>query len=246
MFRSYSKWLITIVLPVWVFIGFFSAELLASAILLFLSSLGMQLETINSSVLSTTMAAVTYLIALLIVIGLPWLAKRKKTTLKDVGLDRLMSWLDIFITPAGLIVYLILSALLMYGASRLMPWFDVNQAQDTGFSQLNQSYEFVLAFITLVVIAPVAEEALFRGYLYGKLKKLAPIPVAILITSLLFGVSHGAWNIGVDTFALSIVLCLLREITGGIWASILLHMTKNGIAYYVLFINPSILTTIGK
>ena len=94
----------------------------------------------------------------------------------------------------------------------------------------------MLAFITLVVIAPVAEEVLFRGYLYGKLKKYVPVWAAILITSALFGLIHGTWNVAVDTFALSIILCLLRESTGGIWASILLHMIKNGIAFYFLFI----------
>ena len=37
-------------------------------------------------------------------------------------------------------------------------------------------------------------------------------------------------------FALSIVLCGLREITGTIHAGILLHMLKNGIAFYLLFV----------
>jgi len=126
----------------------------------------------------------------------------------------------------------------------LFPWIDVNQVQDTGFSNLGQRYEYILAFLTLVVIAPVAEEAIFRGYLYGKVKKFVPIWVAILATSLLFGFIHGAWNLAIDTFALSIILCILRESTGSIWSSILLHMAKNSIAFYVLFINPLLLAII--
>ena len=82
--------------------------------------------------------------------------------------------------------------------------------------------------------------------MYGKLKKFVPIWVAILVTSALFGSIHGAWNLAIDTFALSIVLCLLRESTGNIWASILLHMAKNGIAFYILFINPTLFTTLGR
>ena len=118
--------------------------------------------------------------------------------------------------------------------------------EDVGFRQLNQRYEYILAFTTLIIIAPIAEEILFRGYLYGKLKKFVPIWVAILVTSALFGSIHGAWNLAIDTFALSIVLCLLRESTGNIWASILLHMAKNGIAFYILFINPTLFTTLGR
>jgi len=246
MFQNYSKWLKVLAFPVWVFIGFVCANFLASGILLLISSFGINLDSVNSAVLNSTVAALMYVLTLLIVIGLPWLIKNKRTTLKDVGLNRLMSWFDILITPVGLVAYLILTLLLTMLATQLFPWFDVQQVQDTGFSQLGQRYEYILAFVTLVIIAPFAEETLFRGYLYGKLKKIIPFWVAILITSLLFGLAHGAWNVGVDTFALSIVLCLLREVTGGIWASILLHMTKNGIAFYVLFINPSLLTTIGK
>lgn len=245
MSQSYSKWLRVLVLPGWMFIGFFSASFLTSGLFFFLRSIGVDFNTLNSTVLNTVTAAILYVFTLVIVIGLPWLVRKKKTTLKDVGLDRLMSWLDIFITPLGLIVYLILSALLVYFASKYVPWFDVDQVQNTGFDRLNQQYEYYLAFITLVIIAPVAEETLFRGYLFGNLKKLIPTWGAVLVTSLLFGIFHGAWNVGVDTFALSIVLCLLREITGGIWASILLHMAKNGIAFYILFINPTLLTTLG-
>ena len=102
-----------------------------------------------------------------------------------------------------------------------------------------------MAFLTLVVIAPVAEETIFRGYLLGKLRKFVPVWLAILATSVLFGAVHGAWNLAIDTFALSVVMSLLRQNTGSLWASILLHMTKNGIAFYILFINPAILHTLG-
>jgi membrane protease YdiL (CAAX protease family) len=53
------------------------------------------------------------------------------------------------------------------------------------------------------------------------------------------------WNVAADTFALSLVLCTLRQITGNIWAGVLLHMIKNGIAYYFLFINPDLFRTLG-
>jgi membrane protease YdiL (CAAX protease family) len=122
----------------------------------------------------------------------------------------------------------------------------INQAQDVGFSHLSKNYQYILAFITLVVIAPIAEETLFRGYLFGKLKKFVPVWVAIVATSLLFGAIHGQWDLAIDTFSLSVILCLLRQFTGNIWAPILLHMTKNGIAYYFLFINPLILATLVK
>jgi len=86
---------------------------------------------------------------------------------------------------------------------------------------------------------------LFRGYLLSKLRRHVATWIAILITSLLFGLVHFAWNVGIDTFALGIVLCLVTIWTKSLWPAILIHMLKNGIAFYFLFINPTVLTTLG-
>jgi membrane protease YdiL (CAAX protease family) len=180
------------------------------------------------------------------VLLVPLFIKKRRTSRAELGYARLPSWTDILITPAGLVVYLILSSLLMLVVSRFFVKININQPQDVGFSHISQQFEYILAFITLVVIAPVAEETLFRGFLFSKLKKFMPFWAAILITSAIFGAIHGQWDLAIDTFALSVVLCLLREITGSLWASILLHMTKNGIAFYFLFINPLLLNTLVK
>lgn len=234
-----------IALPAWVLVGFLAAQFLVGLLISLLQILQIPFDLINENVLATLFAALIYLISLGIIIGLPWLIKKRRVSLQDIGLQRLPTWTDIWMAPVGLIVYLVISALLIYAATALLPWFDVEQAQDTGFDQLSQRYEYILAFVTLVVIAPVAEEILFRGYLFGKLSKFVPIWIAILLTSVLFGFIHGAWNLAIDTFALSVVMCLLRLATGSLWAPIMLHMTKNGIAFYILFINPTLLNTLG-
>jgi len=240
------KWWMALIIPAWVFVSFFAAEALVVVLVWFLSVLHVPIGSINKVVFSASIDAFLYLVTLVIAIGVPWLIKKYQTSRIDIGLTRFPSWADILIVPAGLIVYIILSALLILLATHILPGFDVNQVQDTGFKQLSERYEYILAFITLIIIAPIAEETLFRGYLYGKLKKFVPVWVAILVTSALFGALHGAWNLAIDTFALSVILCLLRESTGNLWASILLHMTKNGIAFYFLFINPMLLSTLGR
>lgn len=238
--RSYRWWLL-IVVPVWVFVGFMTAQLLIAATFLILKTIGVSFAAINESVLSTAVAALVYVLSLLIVLGLPWLLKKRITTPKDIGLTQLPTWADIGLAPAGFIVYVLASGIVVYAISQLFPGFNATQAQDVGFSNLTEHYEYTLAFITLVVVAPFAEETLFRGYLYGKLRKSVPLWLAMIVTSALFGAIHGQWNVGVDVFVLSMVACSLREVTGGIWAGILLHMLKNGLAFYILFINPSFL-----
>lgn len=243
--RPRHNWWMLLLIPAWVIACFFVSQLVVVLLFWLLNLFNLPFEALDKTVLDTVAIALTYSFALVLIVCIPWAIKRYRTTKSDIGLTRLPSWIDILLTPAGLIVYLICSALLIFVASKIFPWFDIDQVQDVGFDQLNQRYEYILAFVSLVVIAPIAEEIIFRGYLYGKLKKSVPIWVAILATSLLFGAIHGAWNLAIDTFVLSIVLCLLREITGNIWSSILLHMAKNGIAFYILFINTSLLTTLG-
>jgi membrane protease YdiL (CAAX protease family) len=222
----------------WVLGGFAIAYLLVVAVLLVLRAAGVQLENIvNATVLNAALAAVIYVLSLTLVIGLPWLVNKRRTTKQDIGLTRLPSWMDILLAPAGFVVYFIISSLLVLVVTNLVSGFNPDQAQETGFENISQRYEYILAFVTLVIIAPIAEEILFRGYLYGKLKKHAPVWVAVLATSILFGVVHGRWNVGLDVFALSLVLCSLREVTGNIWAGMILHMLKNAVAFYFLFVN---------
>lgn len=244
-FSKYRKVLFSIGLPLWVFLGFMLAQAIIIVILQILGILGVTFEGVNSAVLNTVAAGLIYGLSLAIVIGIPWLVKKRVTTQEEVGLHRLPTWLDLLWAPAGAIAYIILTSLVTAAAMAFLPFIDFEQVQDTGFNAISQQYEYVLAFIMLVVVAPVAEEILFRGYLLGKLRKYAPLWVAIGVTSLVFAIVHFAWNVGFDVFALSIVLCLLRVMSGSLWPSILLHMMKNGLAFYFLFINPTILSTLG-
>ena len=82
------------------------------------------------------------------------------------------------------------------------------------------------------------------SFWYTVTKKHLPNILAVLITSGLFAMAHlqaGSgepllWSAAVDTFSLSLVLIYLKEKTGSLWAPIGLHMLKNSIAFYVLFL----------
>lgn len=234
-----------ILLPVWVLASFALAQVIVGIVVGLLRFLGVHLAAINESIISAIFAAIVYLLTLTLVIGLPWAIKKYRTTKEDVGISDFPRWVDLLLAPAGFVVYILLSAILLIIAAQIFPGLNTEQAQDTGFGELARGFEYLLAFLTLVVIAPVAEEILFRGYLLGKLRKHVPLWVAILLTSLLFASLHWPVSVMIDVFVLSIVLCLLRVYSKSLWPSIFLHMIKNGIAFYVLFINPTLFTTLG-
>lgn len=244
-----SYWLL-LGLPLWTLASFIIGQLLVVGLLWAVDQAGVSLADMNSAIFGASVAALSYGFSLMVAIGAPWLIRRRRTTLVTMGMQRSVQLLDIVSAPVAAVVYLIMSGILVYIVSVLAPGFDLTQQQEIGFSGLTHNYEYVFAFIALVVLAPVAEEMLFRGYLYGKLRRVASSWWTILIVSLLFAALHLPaeqlqWNVAVDVFALSIVLCFLREKTGSIWAGVLLHMMKNGLAFYLLFINTDLLRTMG-
>ncbi len=179
--------------------------------------------------------ALVYSVTLIVIIYAPKLLRKKTVTREQIGFKGLPTWTDIGLAFVGLVIYFILASLLI-SLFNLFPWFDAGQSQDVGFNNLYTMADRLIAFISLVVVAPIAEEAIFRGWLYGKLRAKISLVPAIIIVSLLFAILHGQWNVGVNVFALSIVLCVLREITGTTYSGIIVHMLKNGIAFYLLYI----------
>lgn len=193
-------------------------------------------EKLTSTVGTTIFSVVCYAATLAIVILLPAkMYKKWKTNRDQLGLNGLPTWTDIGLAPIGFVVMLILASIVTAIFS-YFPWFNADQAQNVGYSTYLSGNEKIIAFVALVVIAPIIEEIIFRGWLYGKLRRRYAMPIAILLTSLLFGIVHLQWNVGVNVFATSIILCLQREITGTVYSGILLHMLKNGVAFFLVYV----------
>ncbi len=233
-------------LPLWVAAAFMASQVFVVGLMLGVDALGVSLEGANQAVVSAVLGGATYLLSIALIIGVPWLIFKRKTSLKELGLQRLVHFKDFGWLGLGFISYLVLTMVITAISMALLPFIDFEQEQVTGYESIATSFEYVLAFMGLVIIAPVAEEVMFRGYLFGKLEAAkVKLWLNVLIVSLLFAIVHFQGNVGVDVFALSIVLCLLRVFSKSLWPAIMLHMLKNGIAFYVLFIDPSILGTLG-
>ena len=226
-------------LPAWVTLAYLISNLLVAGGFLVLDWLNVSLsDYLRPAVMQTGIATVVYLLTIAIVIAGPYYIIKSRTDWTTLGLTRLPSWTDIGLAPAAFAVYALISGVVLALMVSWFPALPLNQTQDVGFQALGSQLDNMLAFVTLVVLAPIAEEVLFRGYLYGKLKGYVSGFIAALVTSLLFAIAHFQLNVAIDVFILSLMLCGLRSLTGSIWAGVLLHMLKNMIAYYILFVSP--------
>lgn len=199
------------------------------------------------TIIQSLYSTIVYIVAIAIMLGIPALLRKKfssleknplfaKTSREELGLKGLPTWTDILLSPIGFIAQLVLGAALVEVFTLLFSWFNASEIQEVGYTDLYGTGDKIIAFIIIAIVAPIAEEIIFRGFLYGRLRKHINMPVAMLLTSLLFAFLHGQWNVAVNVFATSIILCSLREITGTIYAGTLVHILKNAIAFYLLFI----------
>ena len=222
-----------IYLPILAVITFYAAQFIVGVpMLIILGS-----ETLKTPLIATIFSSLVYILSFIFLLFTFKHIKPLKTpvTRNELGLNNLVTFSDIGLALASFFGYLAFSAILTALFS-IFPWFNLNENQPLLYSTLISPSGKILAALALVVAGPILEEVIYRGLIYGKLRKNHSLITSILTVSILFGFLHGQWNVGIDVFALSVVACLMRETTGTIYAGIILHMLKNAIAFYMLFI----------
>lgn len=101
-----------------------------------------------------------------------------------------------------------------------------------GFSWLN----FLLTLLLAGGIAPLVEETIFRGLIYGWLRAHMPIVGAIVISAAVFSAAHVIPLLFPALFVVGIILAIVYEYSGSLWTSILLHSIQNTLATTLIFL----------
>ena len=96
----------------------------------------------------------------------------------------------------------------------------------------------IAVIVMAVVVAPVAEEIIFRGYLYGVVRRYGGRVPAIMVSSLLFAAIHVHIPSLLGLGVLAVILCLLYERTGSLWATITMHAAFNASTLVMLVLWP--------
>jgi hypothetical protein len=96
-----------------------------------------------------------------------------------------------------------------------------------------------LVFAGVCVLGPIVEEILYRGYLRDALRSVLPTGATVVLTALLFGLSHG-WLYAFPTFLLGLLFGVLRERHGSLLAPALAHVVHNTTMVATTLLLPSL------
>lgn len=135
-----------------------------------------------------------------------------------------------FIAPLAVLgMWILFASIMAFGFMDWIESFGVDAVQDTVkiFQSSNDPSVLALMTIAAVFIAPICEEIVFRGYLYGAAKRFAGPWVAGLCSSLVFAAAHGGLAGLLPLFLFAVVLVILYEKTGSLWAPIATHFCFN-------------------
>jgi len=169
--------------------------------------------------------AITYGVAILAILVL---ANRFGVTPRSLGLRRHQGPPAAALAIAGWIAcypFLVLTALI----NRAIVPADSEPLQDhlKRFLTEEGAASNPIVWLCIVVVLPLTEEIIFRGALFGGLRRLVPPWVAMVLAGLLFGLVHdGATLLPVAT--LGILLAWTYEQTGSLKTPFLLHALHNG------------------
>ncbi|MCQ2512601.1 MAG: CPBP family intramembrane metalloprotease [Lachnospiraceae bacterium] len=131
--------------------------------------------------------------------------------------------------PVNIILLTVFGMLLAHGLSLLISLLNLDGLLGNYSNVENEIFgaSAIFVLIRVVILTPLAEELVFRGLTFNRLKNYTGFWAATILSSALFGLYHMNLAQGVYAFLYGIVICLIYDIFQNLWAPILLHFAGN-------------------
>jgi membrane protease YdiL (CAAX protease family) len=149
--------------------------------------------------------------------GLGW----RKIQPKEPGMPKVP--IVYFLTGCGL-------SLVVFGLTAVM-----KPPENTPIEEVFKFRQTAMLFVAMaVLVAPLVEETVFRGYLYPMFARWIGVGPSIVVTGVLFGLMHGPQLGGAKSLIalltfVGIVFTYVRSRTGSVFASYLMHVGYNSL-----------------
>ncbi len=194
----------------------------------------------SASIWSVVIATLSFQGAALILIH--WFVRQHQSTWREAfGLTRRGAGWAVLLGVALAVVAVPAGMALQEGCTWLLTRLHF-EAKEQRIVEILQSTGFWPAqtylVFTAVILAPLAEEALFRGILYTAIKQHGYPRTALWGTSVLFAAVHGNLPSFLPLALLAAALALLYDRTGHLLAPIAAHSCFNALNALMLFVAP--------
>jgi membrane protease YdiL (CAAX protease family) len=147
------------------------------------------------------------------------------------------SWRRVFLIAPGAVGFMwaLFAGIQACGYMEWMESLGVETVQETVKLLQESEDPLILGLMTAaaVIVAPLCEEIVFRGYFYPVLKKFGGAWPAAVCSSLVFAAAHGSLASLLPLFLFGGLLVFIYEKTGSIWAPIAVHFCFNGVTVIV-------------
>jgi membrane protease YdiL (CAAX protease family) len=116
----------------------------------------------------------------------------------------------------------------------------------TGFTGTSETFQDVsgrqfgvaigVGIILYGIVSPLAEEIVFRGLLYNRMRKYFPVWLAIVVSGLFFGLYHGNLVQGIYGSCMGMLMAYLYEKAGRFYVPLLFHALANTAVYLIAYL----------
>ena len=196
-------------------------------------------ETVVPSTINTGLLVVVQLGFWMFVIGtilFSFLLRRMRPA-ELFGFDRL-EFGKVFLWGAGLLVAalpLIFASSVLVSSLLHLNAKDDSQPIVQMFEGIADPAKKIPIILLAVVIAPLAEEFVFRGFLYGVAKRFAGATPALAFTGIAFALVHVHLPSLLPLFLLACILTFAYELTGSLLVPMAMHALFNAITLVGVF-----------
>lgn len=99
--------------------------------------------------------------------------------------------------------------------------------------------EIAIYFVLVCILAPIVEELVFRGYVYGGLRRLMTVRQAIVVGAALFAAVHLSAEAFLMIGLIGALLCYLYERTRSLLPGMIAHGVHNGLVLAVMLLQSA-------
>jgi membrane protease YdiL (CAAX protease family) len=118
---------------------------------------------------------------------------------------------------------------IVYGAAASAVLSQVYPTSKSWFTLEPGVTSLALSFVLIAIAAPIAEELVFRGWIYTSLRSRFGALASVIVSALLFANAHyeSSHLYALAVFPVGLLLGFVRERAGTLWATIALHALYN-------------------